>query len=772
MDRDATKLYCPNSSCQTPNPEHSKFCQRCRTLLPKRYLWAIEIGEELESLPEILDDRYVLKQDRIYFDTQPGKLPSLPTDVPIEVRAYLRLFPLRWHIPQIYGAVGWQAYSDRTIWLLENAPIEVLSQGRWRQFSRIDLAWSRAEPLQKLGWLWQIVTLWDAFSREGVASTLLDPMQVRVEGSFVRVARLVPDHDRTPQLDLLGHLWSRWVGLTEPPFHDFFAQLCQLLIDGKLETSKQVLTLLDRAQAYLKTDYRYHWQITTLSDRGPSRSRNEDACFPPSRTLSPTTAQTLAIVCDGVGGHEGGDVASGVAIETISHRFENLEQHLNLESREAVFLETYDVIAAANDAIGKRNNQEHRQGRQRMGTTLVMGLANQNELYIAHVGDSRAYLVDRRAFYSLTVDDDVASREVRLGYAFYREAVHQPAAGSLVQALGMGSSSNLYPTLNHFFLTEDCVVLLCSDGLSDYDRVEQHWQNELLPIMQGDLNLQSAAHRLVEIANTQNGHDNVTVALMRLRIEALEPTTDLASQSAALLACLSPLPLSDRLPDDEQHPATEAPETVTVATTDRQSAPRRWQWAILTISVLLVGLLGFLLWQRLQAARSTPDTATPEALPNPALTVTPPSSTSVSGSTGQPTNLPANPTTNPPIAPPPFPLKVRDELQLQQALQVYADLNDPQSASSLAANTIVKVTAVDNTVVQLQVCRRSSTGTETGSAITPTDSTSPGNAATPAATPAAPVAAPAIVFIQGAALTSSSYTITQPEPGQASPCQE
>ncbi len=92
-----------------------------------------------------------------------------------------------------------------------------------------------------------------------------------------------------------------------------------------------------------------------------------------------------------------------------------------------------------------------------MGTTLVMALAHIHELYVAHVGDSRAYWITRTGCYQVTLDDDVACREVRLGYSLYRDALEQVAAGALIQALGITSSNTLHPTVQRFPVDEDCV---------------------------------------------------------------------------------------------------------------------------------------------------------------------------------------------------------------------------------------------------------------------------------------------------------------------------
>jgi protein phosphatase len=187
-------------------------------------------------------------------------------------------------------------------------------------------------------------------------------------------------------------------------------------------------------------------------------------------------------------------------------------------------------VALANDKISQQNDIDHRQGRQRMGTTLVMAIPIAHQMYITHLGDSRAYWITDHGCYQVTLDDDVASREVRLGYATYREAIQHRGSGSLIQALGMGNSALLSPTCERFILDEDGIFLLSSDGLTDFDRVEDYWETEILPVLRGESNLETAASRLVEIANTKNGHDNVTIALLHYQVQYQEPSTVLEAK--------------------------------------------------------------------------------------------------------------------------------------------------------------------------------------------------------------------------------------------------
>ncbi len=146
-------------------------------------------------------------------------------------------------------------------------------------------------------------------------------------------------------------------------------------------------------------------------------------------------------------------------------------------------------VRVVNNLIANHNDTQGREDRRRMGTTLVMGLQvpqrlrsasgslleNSHELYLVNVGDSRAYWITPRYCHKLTVDDDVAVREVRMGRGLYREALQRPDAGALTQALGTRDSEFLHPTVQRFILEEDGLLLLCSDGVSDNELVEQNW---------------------------------------------------------------------------------------------------------------------------------------------------------------------------------------------------------------------------------------------------------------------------------------------------------
>mgnify|MGYP000259340312 CR=1 FL=1 len=634
MQDDAAMLQCPNDFCKAPNCQVDKFCKVCSTPLIKRYLWAV--GDAIAAYqPGLIGDRYLLKSDRILLDTKPGLVAATPfAEISPEIKPYLRLVSYQLHIPQVYG---WLLEAQTIpILLLEQAPIYTDDLPLAGQLMpELTKVWQEATPMRQLNWLWQIAQLWQPLSVENVASSLLAPQLIRVEGALIKLLQLQPDQT-PPTLMELGLMWQQLVAASQPSITQFLEQLSDSLIQGEVQSPEELIALLDRGIAELGRSQARTLTISAYTDTGPSRQRNEDACYPVSGTTTTTDAtqfnSSLVIVCDGIGGHEGGNIASNLAIETIQ------QQLLQIPPTDAfldpITLSNYleNSTRVANDRISQRNDNEHRHGRQRMGTTLVMALARAHEIYITHVGDSRAYLITRTSCHQVTLDDDVASREVRLGYALYRDALQQPASGSLVQALGMSSSPSLHPTVQRFILDEDCIFLLCSDGLSDYDRVEQSWQ-EILPVLDGKLDVATATQRLVEIGNTQNGHDNVTVALVHCQVKFSE------MQSLTPFAIDSPTSVTDSPTVSSWEDNDTIDPSIAAAKNTRllpsEDSPQRHPIVPLLLGLILLvsiagGLIGYLSRQRspttaryspsnLQSPRSSASPVEPQINSTPVL---------------------------------------------------------------------------------------------------------------------------------------------------------
>ncbi|NJO19537.1 MAG: hypothetical protein HC838_05015 [Spirulinaceae cyanobacterium RM2_2_10] len=302
-------LHCPDRDCQAANPSDRRFCQQCNTPLMRRYLWAI--GEGIEHYPRdaAVADRYLHWRSRLFLDTKPAQPPQFPKDIPTRLVPYLRLFYLRPHVPQLYGQLppSPEAPTAR-IWLLEcglfSRDRRFLDGSLW---PTLVSAWPEASPLRQLNWLWQMARLWPDLAKHGVASTLLTPEFLQVDQGTLQLRELrLDDPESPPELAQLGTLWSAWLMASAPNLRNFLKPLCQELSAGRLETSQDLVALLDRALAICGRHQTRQYDIMACTDTGRVRQHNEDACYPDSGQVIAKASQALTIVCDGIGGHEGG----------------------------------------------------------------------------------------------------------------------------------------------------------------------------------------------------------------------------------------------------------------------------------------------------------------------------------------------------------------------------------------------------------------------------------------------------------------------------------
>lgn len=264
------------------------------------------------------------------------------------------------------------------------------------------------------------------------------------------------------------------------------------------------------------------------SDTGRQREHNEDFYGidvhlskqegPKGTTLS---ARNLYILCDGMGGHERGEVASRVAVDTLRQYFKDIWQNQPLAPDSGDLPNADSMVAAvqfANKVLYDENQQDERFGNGRMGTTLVLMLVQDTSVAIAHVGDSRLYRFTRkRGLEQITTDHEVGQREIQRGVeaeiAYARADAYQ-----LTQALGPRDEHFIKPDVQYLDITEDSLFLLCSDGLSDNDLLEKHCQSHIQPLLSSSTNLDAGVSKLMELANEYNGHDNITTIVVRAKV--------------------------------------------------------------------------------------------------------------------------------------------------------------------------------------------------------------------------------------------------------------
>jgi serine/threonine protein phosphatase PrpC len=498
----------------------------------QQYLWAVGLDTDAFPSNALIGDRYRVTSSQIVVDTDPYTLPELPLEFQTYVVSYLKLSRLSLHLPRPYSLLllG-EELNISEIFFLENVPID--RQGNL--CPTITEAWADADAsaLRQLNLLSQILNLWQPLAEQNMTRTLIDPKLVRVDGMWVRLLELQADVAAI-HLAQLGDMWVQWLDVAKPEIAEPIAEFFYSLGRGEYDVSRAIAHL-DQLTLQVMQDQSLTQPLTvriaSATDVGQKREHNEDACYPDikrqKRNEQPEALRDrLAIVCDGLGGHDGGEIASSLAIKTLEQQLKTLLTQAEKDpdfSAQGFIAQLEMVTRVVNNQIVAINDQQQRQAQQRMGTTLVMAVMPRphgkpsNEVYIVHVGDSRVYCVTANNLRQVTLDDDVATRETTLGYNFYAYSSQRIDGGALIQALGTRGSDMLVPRVQRFFIDEDCVLLLCSDGLSDFDRVDQIYQSSLLPILTENKPLDLSCQNLIDRANELNGHDNITVALMRCR---------------------------------------------------------------------------------------------------------------------------------------------------------------------------------------------------------------------------------------------------------------
>ena len=225
-------------------------------------------------------------------------------------------------------------------------------------------------------------------------------------------------------------------------------------------------------------------EVGSATDIGRVRERNEDSVL-----VSPP----LYVVADGMGGHRGGQVASQVALEAM--------EGLATEGRGSLA----DHVHRANRAVWDRSVEDERLSG--MGTTLTAAQIDGASALIAHVGDSRAYLLRDGSLRQLTTDHTLVARMVKSGEITEAEAEVHPHKNVLTRALG--TDEEVEVDEDSIALVDGDRLLLCSDGLTGMVTEDQ-----IQAILENSDQPQQAADRLVKAANRAGGIDNITVVVL------------------------------------------------------------------------------------------------------------------------------------------------------------------------------------------------------------------------------------------------------------------
>jgi len=247
--------------------------------------------------------------------------------------------------------------------------------------------------------------------------------------------------------------------------------------------------------------------IIGLTDKGLVRRKNEDS-------IGFDSALGLVVLADGMGGHRGGEIASGMAVDTIISELQQRLPQIDAGeidetsgfSKESICIQ--DAVVTANQLVYQtaETNPEHKG----MGTTIVVLQFYNNSFSLAHIGDSRCYRLRANKFEQITRDHSLLQELIDRGFYTPEEARNSMNKNLVTRALGIDPI--VMPDIQEDIVLKNDVYLLCSDGLTDLVEDEDIY----LTIMQFSANLEEAAKQLITKANKKGGKDNISVMLCRI----------------------------------------------------------------------------------------------------------------------------------------------------------------------------------------------------------------------------------------------------------------
>lgn len=241
-------------------------------------------------------------------------------------------------------------------------------------------------------------------------------------------------------------------------------------------------------------------QTVSYTHVGMRRLNNEDAVgFEKNRS-----EQTLCILCDGVGGHKSGEVASHTTVNFLKEEWKDTQDM----TENATITWLHETIKRANGHVFDYSSRFP--DLKGMSTTLVCAVVIGNQLLIAHVGDSRCYVYRSPEFKQVTVDHSLVNELVELGELTRDEAGTHPMKNVITRAIG--SREEVDVEITQLTVYDRDIIVLCSDGLTDMVS-----DSVLLQEFQTWKSLDERARTLIQLANTAGGKDNISVVLTQYK---------------------------------------------------------------------------------------------------------------------------------------------------------------------------------------------------------------------------------------------------------------
>jgi len=239
-------------------------------------------------------------------------------------------------------------------------------------------------------------------------------------------------------------------------------------------------------------------KVFAKSDIGKAREMNQDAYY----ASQPSDTVGLYIVADGMGGYNGGEIASSLAVTATKDFIENNFAETE-NTKEKLQELVKNAIEYANMLVYEKSKEVPEL--EGMGTTIEVALVHNNRVYIGHIGDSRIYRIRKDIIRKITTDHSYVQKLVKDGTISKEEAVHHPKKNMLTKALGCTSFVEPDVTVKGFL--KDDILVLTSDGLTNMVK-----DQEIYEIVKN--NIEVATEKLIDKANENGGLDNITVIVV------------------------------------------------------------------------------------------------------------------------------------------------------------------------------------------------------------------------------------------------------------------
>ncbi|MFN8671954.1 MAG: protein phosphatase 2C domain-containing protein [Candidatus Sericytochromatia bacterium] len=518
-----SSIFCP--SCNKENDSQQEFCSFCACFINKEFF----VITQAEIKSNNLNHRYSFldKNSFLVVDNSYGK-PTFDSDI-INDDSLLNLYQKYdkfGYFPKAYDAFNF----DGNDYLLITSNKDLYGQ----EYRNIQEAIIEITDRNRIQLIKDSALIFQQLEKDDIQNSILQVNNFFVDDYLNIKLKYIKSNDSELTLKNLGELWKKLFIPKEMPFLEYskykVGEILKHLIDGKITDIKELIKKLDILLDSDFTEVKYY----SLSDIGKKRDNNEDnfysilnAVYEKDFYKIEKSQRGLFIICDGMGGHEKGEVASKMAVDKIKRTLlPAINFKFGFDEMKKLLEEA--LIYQANDYIYKENLALGYEFEKKMGTTALVCMTNDNYVYTAHIGDSRLYVITQKGIEQLTQDHNVAMQNYNEGKGSWNDAMKNTSTSwgkMLSQALGIKDNSEILPEINFVPIQENSYLLMCTDGLSDMLS-----PNDIKTIVINNWDSpQKAVENLIDKANELGGKDNITVTLVNIKpIHNFLPLVDYA----------------------------------------------------------------------------------------------------------------------------------------------------------------------------------------------------------------------------------------------------